>query len=258
MRGYYFHGSKRMIDSEDWRKEKARTLCVFSNLITDLVLHELTSDIYKHDSWKQYEECARSQGMVTKLELNAQLWCTLRKRTGGTLHHDEAIGDANSSRNRTKWALSALDSMKYDEGQLKLEQLVGKNRDSGEVLFEIGITRLWTANLDEGESRTIDLGGLDRTYIVKYDFSEREEEEEEEEDGDGEREYRFSSMEIKESPWMNDGMAKWLVSDALRASLDYARQGLCGITCTEKESGKLLFKVTLGVGNKMVEGQQER
>ena len=38
-RGYYFHGTKRIAAARDWRRDEARTLCVFSNFATDLILH---------------------------------------------------------------------------------------------------------------------------------------------------------------------------------------------------------------------------
>ena len=234
-RGYYFHGTKRMIRSDNWNIEEARILSVFSNTVTDMILEKLTSDIYDDTSWKQYEECARSQRMVTKLELNAQLWCTIRKKSGKVKHYEETIGDVSSPRNRVKWALSALNQMKYDEEDLRLESLIGEDRESGEELFKIRITRSESLNSNDGETGIADLSGSETTYIVKYEFSEEEEI----------QEYKFPSIEDSDSPWVNDRMAKWLLQNAMSAALGYGHAELFRITCKEEQREELLFEVTV-------------
>ena len=235
-RGYYFHGNKRMIRADNWRREEARTLSVFSNTATDIILGKVTSSIYDAKSWKQYEECARSQRMVTQLELNAQLWCTIRKRSGKTKHYDETIGDVTSSRNRVKWALAALGQMKYDEGELRLENLIGEDRASGEKLFEIRIARSENVNANDGETSVADLSESETTYVVTYEFSEEEER----------REYKWPSGEKGDSPWVDDRMTKWILHDAMNAALYYNHTGLFRIACKEEPSEELLFEVTVG------------
>ena len=177
MRGYYFHGRKRMIARRDWRlDDKARTLCIFSNSTTDMVLQELTSHIYEDGSGKQYEECAKTQGMVTILELDVLLWLALEKRSRQDKIHEEVIGDVSSSRNRIKWAMSILERLKYNEDQPKLESLVGKDQESGQELFMIRISRAEILNLNESDTCMDDSAGLDETYILTYKYSEEEEE----------------------------------------------------------------------------------
>ena len=176
MRGYYFHGNKRMTGRRDRRVDEALTLCNFSNYTTSMVLQELTSHIYEYDSWKQYEECAKREGMITELDLSAQVWNRAGMKSIRSRHTKEEVGDVESSRNRIKWALSAIDQLQYDETRANLESLVGKDRVSGRELFEIWIAREEHLDPQSGATYTDTNGGIGLTLVEKYEFSDEEEE----------------------------------------------------------------------------------
>ena len=126
--------------------------------------------------------------------------------------------------------------MKYDEEELRLENLIGKDRASGEKLFEIRVARGEHVNANGGDTRMTDPSESETTYVVTYEFSEEEEK----------REYKWPSGAKGDSPWADERMTKWILHDAMAAALDYSHTALFRFACKEEQNDKMLFEVTVG------------
>ena len=231
-RGYYFHGNPAMLRQVNWTSEEGKTLCILLGLATDAILRENTGNLYELEAWERYEECAKLQGMTTKLEVQYQLAHKNSKQSQNIGTQELAVGEPRSSRTRIKWALSTLANLDYDEEILDLKSVVGKDLLSDVELFRIAIPLMEYRLKKQGMVTQADT----MTYVVQYEFSEEVET----------RDYLITAKRGKEHNFMSNATMKWLVGLAMRASFDYSHERLVRVSCRVENTDIELFEVVVG------------
>ena len=225
-RGYYFHGQKEMVRDADWRADEARALCHLLHLTTNKVCYELTQDLYNEEAWRKYQQRAKEAGMVTDAEMRCRFWCPREMREVVADNCEQLIGDESSARTRVKWALNTLERVKYDEKYLELRELVCSSRELNKVLYRIDVVNTGCCG-SNGSSKTGDVDIEDNLKcVVKFEFAEEKEK----------APYSFCSTDPSDSLMWKSVAVKWIIEEALKASLRFGHVGLRRICQGRRET----------------------
>ena len=233
MRGRYFHGTKVLERTADWKIQEARTISDLMALTTERICREMVSEAYGDEVRDWYEDGCRRHGKVSKIKLDLEI----RARQTGRLQTEtldiELFGDFRSGRTRIKWAVQSLEGLGVNEDEAEVESIRGIESRSKCELFSIRMvtttSRLWEVT----DLKRTELREADGYYEVVWSFEEEEER----------VTLRMAEATDETTFWFSGDSCKALVAYLLRRGLEFNHLGLRKVVCRSMTKAQPVFEV---------------
>ena len=232
----YFHGTKAVVRTGDWKSDEGRTLCDLMGRTTDEVCRTMMARIFGDDTWDWYESSGRRHGKMAEVAVAFGIRDRKSGDAGILTEHAEFVGERESPRVRLKWALRSLEGLQLNDEGGELESILCTEPNSGRELFSIRMITT-TTRLDGSSAEAWnDVRDPSGSYELVWYFDEEEER---------------GTLQTTDpldvgSFWFSGSMARWLVGHSLRQGLEFGHGGLHRIVCRGAAASASLFEVRLG------------
>lgn len=234
MRGRYFHGTKALERTADWKIQEARAISELMALTTDRICREMVGEAYSDEVGDWYEDGCRRHGKVSKIKLDLEIRARQTGRLQTKTLEVELFGDFLSERTRIKWAAQSLEGLGVNDDEGEIESIRGIERRSKCELFSIRMVTTTSRMREVTDLNGNELRDADGYYEVVWSF------EEEEEEGVT---LKMAEAADETTFWFSGNSGKALVADMLRRGLEFNHLGLRKVVCRSKVKAQPVFEV---------------